>query len=261
MRTMLLLALGAVLCVGQFVLAAPQGAGGAGGTGKPGGRLEMLTQALGLTTDQQAKVKPILDTEREQIKAVLTADQLAKLGTLMKSGTPPQGDPLQTLGLSADQQAKIHAIHKTANDAIRALLTPDQQTKLDALLPAPPQDPRLAQLTQALTLTTDQQAQAKPIFDNERTQIKAVLTADQQAKLEELKKAGTANGDPLRSLDLTTDQQTKIQAIHKTAMDAFRAILTADQQKKFDQMRPGGPGGQGQGQGQGARGQGGKGRK
>ncbi len=225
-KAMLLLALGAVLCLGQLALAEP-------GANPPqaGDRLAKLTQALTLTADQQAKVKTIFENERTQVLAVLTPDQQAKA---KQTG----GADLKSLGLTADQQTKIEGIRKASLDALRAILTPDQQTKFDAMHKGAggQEGDRLTKLTQALTLTTDQQAKAKSIFEDERTQVLAVLTPDQQAKLQQ---EGKGAAEPLKSLGLTADQQTKVQGIRKASMDAFRAILTADQQTKFDAMHQG----------------------
>ena len=77
------------------------------------GRLEKLTQDLGLTADQQAKIKPILEDEAQKIKALHKDTSLAK-----------------------DQmRPKIKEIRDAADTAIKALLTPEQVTKFDALQP------------------------------------------------------------------------------------------------------------------------------
>jgi len=74
-------------------------------------RLEWLSKELSLTDDQKAKVKPILDDEEKQFKA-------------MREDT----------SLSQDQRHdKMKQIHDTANAQINDLLTPDQQKKFAQL--------------------------------------------------------------------------------------------------------------------------------
>ena len=228
----LLVALGVLLVCGQMANA--QARGGRQGQND---RLAQLTQALSLTTDQQTKAKAILVSERQQTMQVLTADQQAQL----KAQGPPQGrDPFKALNLTDEQKTKIQAIHQQSMQAMRAILTPDQQKKFDQMHAQMGQqgDARLAKLVQALTLTTDQQTKAQALFQSEQQQVQQVLTADQQAKLQQARKAGNGGGaNPLSTLGLTDDQKAKIQAIHQQTMTAFRALLTADQQQKFDQLR------------------------
>ena len=75
------------------------------------GRLDRLTQALGLTPDQQAKIKPILNDETQKIQA-------------LRNDTSVPKDQVRT---------KMKDIRDATNTAIKALLTPDQVTKFDAL--------------------------------------------------------------------------------------------------------------------------------
>lgn len=86
-------------------------AGGRGGRGG-GMTLEALTKALTLTDDQQTKIKPILEDEHQKLQAVWQDTTVAQ----------------------ADKRSKMKDIHDAANTAIKALLTPDQQTKFDAFL-------------------------------------------------------------------------------------------------------------------------------
>jgi Spy/CpxP family protein refolding chaperone len=73
----------------------------------PEGRLKMLTEKLNLTEDQQAKLKPILEDQSKQMKAVHDDTSLAP----------------------ADKQAKMKELHESSTEKINAVLTPEQQTK------------------------------------------------------------------------------------------------------------------------------------
>jgi Spy/CpxP family protein refolding chaperone len=90
-------------------------AGGAGehhrGPGGAGDQLEHLTKALDLTADQQAKIKPILDTLHTQVQAIRQDTTLDRQA----------------------QMPKIKDARDAANTQINAILTPDQQTKFAAL--------------------------------------------------------------------------------------------------------------------------------
>ena len=73
----------------------------------PENRLKMLTEKLNLTEDQQAKLKPILEDQSKQMKALHEDASLAP----------------------ADKQAKIKELHESSVEKINAVLTSDQQAK------------------------------------------------------------------------------------------------------------------------------------
>ena len=79
--------------------------------GPRGDGLKFFTEKLGLTQDQQAKIKPIL------------ADQKKALDTLGDDASIEKGA----------KRAKSMEIRKAHREQIRALLTPEQQKKLDEL--------------------------------------------------------------------------------------------------------------------------------
>lgn len=73
--------------------------------------MEMLTQRLNLTADQQTQVKAIQQETGRQMMAVRSDSSL-----------------------SQDQQrSKMMDIRKSSQDKIRAVLTDDQKTKYDAM--------------------------------------------------------------------------------------------------------------------------------
>ena len=81
--------------------------GPAMGATTPEGRLKMLTEKLDLTEDQQAKLKPILEDQAKQMKALHDDTSLAP----------------------ADKHAKMKELHDSSVEKLNAILTPDQQAK------------------------------------------------------------------------------------------------------------------------------------
>jgi len=74
----------------------------------PDAHLQMLTEKLNLTDEQRTKLKPILQDQANQLKAVR-----------------------DDTSLSPDQKtAKMKAIHASFHDQVNAVLTPEQQAKL-----------------------------------------------------------------------------------------------------------------------------------
>ena len=70
-------------------------------------QLQMLSEKLNLTDDQKTKLKPILQDQMNQMKAVHEDSSLS----------PEQ------------KKAKMKSIHESMHDQINAVLTPEQQTK------------------------------------------------------------------------------------------------------------------------------------
>jgi protein CpxP len=91
-------------------------------------------------------------------------------------------------------------------------------------------DRQLARLTEALSLTTDQQAQIKPLLVDRQQKIQALMQ-DQSVSQE--------------------DRRAKARTISEGTNVSIKALLTEDQKQKFaamqERMRNNGPGGGGPG--------------
>jgi len=69
--------------------------------------LQMLSEKLNLSDDQKAKLKPVLQDNMEQIKAVREDSSLSE----------------------EQKHAKLKSIHESMHGQINAMLTPEQQAK------------------------------------------------------------------------------------------------------------------------------------
>ena len=107
-----LTAAGAIALGGFAVLQAQPGAGG-GWHGHAFG-LQGLTKQLDLTSDQQTKVQPILDSAKPQLEAI-HQEAMQKAKGIIDSSLS-QIRPL----LTADQQKKLDAIQKAHQDMMNA---------------------------------------------------------------------------------------------------------------------------------------------
>jgi Spy/CpxP family protein refolding chaperone len=117
-RNLLTLAAVGVIALGGFAIAqAESGPGrwqGHGGGHGHGFAVEHLTKALNLTSDQQAKVQPIIDKARPQVMAI-HKEAMQKMQTVMDN-TMSQIRPL----LNKDQQKKFDALQKAREDLRKA---------------------------------------------------------------------------------------------------------------------------------------------
>ncbi len=79
----------------------------------PEERLDRLSKDLNLTDDQKAKIKPILEKEADQRKALMEDQSTSR----------------------EDRRAKFMELQQKTHEDIKAVLTPDQQKKLDEMRP------------------------------------------------------------------------------------------------------------------------------
>jgi len=91
----------------------PGGHGGPGGRGgmNPERRLEMMQKQLSLTADQTAQIKGIFDEGKGKMEELHANTALSE----------------------DDKRSKMMEMHKQENEKIKAVLTPDQKTKYEAM--------------------------------------------------------------------------------------------------------------------------------
>jgi len=106
----------AVAGVSAWAQMGPEGspAGGQMGHGQmsPDQRLQMLTKQLNLTSDQQEKIKPILENESQQMQTLRQDSSLSR----------------------EDRMSKMQQIRQSTHAQIRSNLTSDQQQKFDEMM-------------------------------------------------------------------------------------------------------------------------------
>ena len=121
-RNLLILAAVGAIALSGFAIVQAADKGGPGGHdwhGRGhGNMLKHMTESLNLTPDQQAKVQPILDQAKPQLKAI-HQEAMQKTKALMDS-TMTQIRPL----LNAQQQEKLDdlkAAHEQMRDAMKKM--------------------------------------------------------------------------------------------------------------------------------------------
>ncbi len=82
-----------------------------GGRMNSQGMLDHMTKELNLSSDQQAKIKTILDDQQKQAQALREDTSMSQ----------------------QDRMSKMRDIHKSTMAQVRAQLTADQQTKFDEM--------------------------------------------------------------------------------------------------------------------------------
>jgi Spy/CpxP family protein refolding chaperone len=216
-------------------------------------------QDLGLTDAQEAKIADIrkechnkiqesakelvaaVKEEVDKVQEVLTAEQKEKLKELKaerkeqrREGLAERIAHLRSLGLTADERAKIEAIRKEyhpkmvkAMEGLKGILSDEQKKAREEGLKAVKKG---SEILAALNLTDEQKQKVAAIAKEVRTvateeleKIKDVLTEGQQAKLEELKDERKEHVRDRRAhrianfkdLNLTEEQKTKLGEIRK----------------------------------------------
>ena len=121
--------------------------------------------------DKRAKIRSLRESTRQQFQAVLTPEQqqLIQNGRHDRFGREGFGagrGPRADLGLTADQRSQLEAIHKSTRNQVSAI-------RNDA------------------TLSSEQkEAKLKSIFQNSHQQVSAILTPEQQQKLQQRHQGG-----------------------------------------------------------------------
>ena len=115
-KLIVLTALAMALTLGASSAWAQMGAGRGGGPGGHGPmsadqRLQVMTKQLNLTADQQQKIKPLLESENQQMQALHQDTSLSQ----------------------EDRMSKMQQIRQSTNDQIKSSLNPDQQQKFEEM--------------------------------------------------------------------------------------------------------------------------------
>ena len=195
--------------------------------GGRGGHLEQLN----LTEAQSSQIEAIRTETRSQIEAVLTPEQQAALG---EGESLRRG--LRSLDLTDDQRSQIRALKEGSREQISAILTDEQRQQL-----AESHGRRgggRGEYLESLNLTEAQTAQIEAIRNDERSQMEALLTAEQRAELGD----GEMGRRAWRSLDLTDEQRQQMRAIHEATHEQINAVLTEEQHQQLPERGPSGVG-------------------
>jgi Spy/CpxP family protein refolding chaperone len=165
-------------------------------------KMEIIGQKLGLTDAQKASLKTLRSQSADAIRAIRANPALA----------PEQ------------MHAQVVAARNAAREQMRAILTPDQQARMAEIMShrgrlnaEAVHRVRMGMLASRLGLTHEQRAQIKSIHQKMIAAVTPVradasLTAEQkQAKVRELRKAGR---DETRAV-LTAEQQHRLNRIRQ----------------------------------------------
>lgn len=104
-------------------------------------RMAMMEEKLGLSDEQVAQMREIRDNggSMAEMHAVLTPEQQAKMAQMRKAHSGDQENRKarmqEYLGLSDEQAAQMAQIRQAggSREELRAVLTPEQQAKFDAM--------------------------------------------------------------------------------------------------------------------------------
>jgi Spy/CpxP family protein refolding chaperone len=165
-------------------------------------RLTKMTDALQLSSDQQAKMKDILSDEWTKQQAIRSNTSLSK----------------------EDAHKQIRELRKSEHEKMKSVLTPEQVQKAQQMHKERGEKgggrgmagKRMGFMARELNLTDAQKAQLKPMFQQQREQMQAL-------------KADTS---------LTPEQKhEKAQQIRADGRKQFLSVLTPEQQQKLRDMR------------------------
>jgi Spy/CpxP family protein refolding chaperone len=176
----------------------------------------------------------------------LTDEQETKIADIMKESQPKVQEAAKELA----------EVVKQEEDKVRAVLTPEQTTKIQALKEERKEHrfeglcERIAHLRH-LDLTDAEKSQIDDIQKEYRPKmvkalegLKGILTDEQRKAREDGLNAGKKRREILASLNLTADQKEKeaavakeVAEIAKQEMEKIRDVLTQEQQAKLPELK------------------------
>ena len=172
---------------------------------------------LNLTPEQQASARTIFQGARTAALGVLTPAQQQQwkkdAAHLRQHGQQRREKMMKSLNLTADQQARMKAIHSDARAQAQSI-------RKDGTLSKDEQNTRLMNLRQET-----------------RQKMHDVLTPAQQAQMQAFRAQHGPSAMVKREADrlqLTAGQRGQLQDIFDKAKTDFRQILTPAQQQQFD---------------------------
>ena len=162
-------------------------------------KLHFLTEKLGLTADQQTQIKAILESTARKLSDLHQDESL----------TPE------------DKKTDFMAIFEEEKTQIEAVLTPAQKTTFESLPREEGHhvcglDGMLEHLTKMLNLTADQQAQIKTILEAQKQKLEALHQsggdpASKKAQFQAIWESTKSQIDAI----LTPEQKAKLESLHK----------------------------------------------
>lgn len=162
--------------------------------------MQQMAQRLNLTADQQAKLKSLRESQRQQMQAIKQDTTLTQ----------------------EQKREKFQQLRAANHEQMLGILTPEQQAQMKQMRAGKMR--RMAygrgfqagRMAGALNLTDAQKQQMKPIFQATRQQVQAVR----------------------QDTTLTPQQKReKVKEIRQNQMAQVKSILTPEQQQKMEQLR------------------------
>ena len=166
-------------------------------------RTQRITEELGLSSEQAERIRAIHMQQADKMREVRSMEDLEA------------------------RKAAMHGTRKAKQEAIRAVLTPEQQAKAEAL--------RKAKSTKGDRERMDPEAHAN--LRTERMTKELGLTAEQAGKV---KAIHLRHMDRMREAEGVQDEARRKEIkkdIMRSQQDEVRAVLTAEQQTRWEELR------------------------
>jgi Spy/CpxP family protein refolding chaperone len=176
----------------------------------------------------------------------LTDEQEAKIAEIRKEYAPKVKEASKELADAIKEEV----------DKVRAVLTPEQKTKLEAAKEERQEHRaeglahRLARLEELdltegeMTKIVDIRKEFRPKLEKAMKELHGLLTDDQRKAREEALQGGKKRREVLESLKLTDEQKAKLHSVGKEVamivreeMEQIRDVLSAEQKEKLQELK------------------------
>lgn len=192
--------------------------------------LPPILEALDLTEEQQQQAEQIRLASREQIRGLLTAEQIAVLDSFAGEDREAFRTLRQELNLTQQQQDQIAEILTISRQQLETLLTPEQLVALEEAVTS----------VQGLDLSAQQLQQIEQIRQDHRAEIRALLTPEQITLLDSFQGQDRDAFKALSTqLNLSEAQKDEIAAIMGDSREQIRTLLNAEQLDTLEGFKEG----------------------
>lgn len=193
-------------------------------------------EELNLTDAQRSELEALFDARRSEVEALLSDDQKDAFATALAEDPYDFRAAFRAANLTEDQRSAVREIMQGSREEVADILTEEQRQQLREAAGERHSDRggpgRRGDIVQALAeldLTEAQRSQIETIFANSRSQVEALLSAEQRTAFADTFSETQNFREAMQAANLTEDQRTAAREIMQGSRDDIAAVLTEEQ--------------------------------
>jgi Spy/CpxP family protein refolding chaperone len=211
-------------------------------------------EELNLTAAQRSELEALFDARRAEVEALLSDDQKEAFATALAEDPYDFRAAFRAANLTEDQRSAVREIMQGSRESVADILTADQRQQIRETAGqrhgqrgGPGQRGNIVEALAELDLTEAQRNQIEAIFANSRSQVEALLSAEQRTAFADTLAETQDFREAMQAANLTEDQRATVREIMQGSRDDIAAVLTEEQLAQLRDGRGDRPGRGGEG--------------